>query len=1122
VIITNDELAPYFQDLADWKTQKGVPAVVKTVSWINSNYPGGCDTPERIRLFIRDAYTSWGTSYVLLGGDTNIVPVRFAYTTYYGGEMIPSDLYYSDLDGNWNGDGDDLFGEAYRGETVPGDSLDLYPDVFVGRAPVRNVVNVEAFLQKTEAYEKTPVERFTDRNLYLAEVLFPYDWEGGPYSLDGASDIAEPALSYVPGSIHNVRLYQNQDEFPTSYALSAPASLDSLEMGYNIAVHVGHGNKNVIRAGKDSYVSMESVSQLGNGVDRSGFVWLLDCTTTAIDYDCIAERFMNNPGGGSVALFGPTRYAFPATSRSYYWDWLDLLYNNGNVQTGPLCAGTKALHASYEESGVDNTDRWTQLCTVLLGDPELALWTGRPQTMSVAHPASIQVGDAGMTVTVTDPSPVDSALVCVQKDDVYARGTTDGAGQLTLDFVPHSAGTLTLTVSAPGHTPYEATVDVSDPPGPHVYLDGSVVDDDSGGSSDGNSNGLAEAGEVVELDITAVNSGVTMATSVTATLSTTDSYVVLEDSTEVLGDIGPGSSYSGDAAFRFAAMVDAPNEHDAEFTIQFSEGAREVWCESFSVRIYRPELRQARVVLDDSGGNGNGVPEPGETVDVDVQLLNEGNGDAVAVTGRLRYPGATVTVIDSTASWGDVPAGATVTGSDGFTFSVSGAMSEHFRLLVSDDRGNSWSSYLDFTRPAGPDTLNGSVEGTTINLSWEPVSDPDLRGYDVYRSLNLAGPYHLANDAVVEGAAYYSDPDLNEETLYHYYVVAVDSSGNTSESSLVLSISTNPPSQIGWPLGTQSAMYASATCADVDGDEELDIVVGSEQIYVWHGDGSELMDGDGDPRTNGIFEVDSQGGFRSSPAVGEVDGDTGVEIVGAAWGNAGTAEDPAYEVYVWNADDGSVLAGWPVTTEKFCWSSPTLADLDHDGRCEILLVSADGNLYCWRYNGSEYVDGDGDPLTLGVFAEIGSMWNYTSPAVADLDGDRDLEIIQPSRSESVYVYHSDGSRMDGWPFPVDAISTMSPAVGDVDQDGEPEIALGSNASKVWLVESDGTPMAGWPKSLPQTGDFCPSPALADITGDGYLELVLVGQDGTVTIMDYLGNTLSGWPQTLADVTLSSP
>ncbi|MCE9626771.1 MAG: hypothetical protein K8R56_02505, partial [Candidatus Eisenbacteria bacterium] len=79
VIITNDAMAPTFQQLADWKTQSGVPAVVRTLSFIRQQYPIGADDAERIRLFIRDAYSRWGVKWVLLGGDTDIIPERLAF-----------------------------------------------------------------------------------------------------------------------------------------------------------------------------------------------------------------------------------------------------------------------------------------------------------------------------------------------------------------------------------------------------------------------------------------------------------------------------------------------------------------------------------------------------------------------------------------------------------------------------------------------------------------------------------------------------------------------------------------------------------------------------------------------------------------------------------------------------------------------------------------------------------------------------------------------------------------------------------------------------------------------------------------------------------------------------------
>jgi hypothetical protein len=1124
VIITSDEFASYFQELANWKTKKGVPAVVRTVSWIEANYPGGCDTAERIRMFLKDAYESWGTTYVLLGGDTDVVPPRYASTAYYGGESVPGDVYYSSLEGNWNADGDAVFGEAYVDEVTRGDSVDFYPDVYVGRAPVNNIVEVDTFLDKCEAYEKTPSLWYTTRNLYLAEMLFPYDWQSGPFSMDGAADIAEPMQVYIPTSVHGVKMYYNHAQFPNTYPLNAPAARDSIDRGYNIVVHVGHANKDIMRVGLNNYISMTDASAFSNTIHRASAMWLLNCTSAAIDYDCIAERLMNDPEGGAWSVVGPTRFAFPATLREYLWDWLDILYNWDPVGAGVVCALSRAEHASPGESGLDNTNRWTQLAMVYLGEPEAKIWTSRPKLLTVVHPNSVRVGATGMTVTVTDPAPVFDAVVCVSKGgEVYARGTTGSSGQVTLSFTPHTTGTLSVTVTATNHIPRETTASVIAATGSYVYLQSWTVDDDALGASIGNANGKAESGETIELDLTVRNGGVSSASGVAATLSTSDACVSIQDGTESLGTIAAGATRAANEAFRVLVNGTCQNDHDVSFTVQFTATGGLSWSQSAKLRVYRPHLRPAYVDVDDSLGNGNGVPEVGETVTVLFQVLNDGNGDAKSLSGKLRYHPPGVAIADSTDTWGDVSAGSSKTGSGGFRFTVQNPFSHHFRLILKDTYGNTWPSYVGFVPPAAPDSLSGRVKGTTIDLSWPPTADNDLLGYDVYRATNISGPYQRANDATIGQIAHFADSGLEENTLFHYYVAAIDSSGNASAPSPILSISTNPPSQLGWPLSTMGGMYASPAVADIDGDGDLEVVVSSDQIYAWHDDGREVWDGDGDPRTNGVYAIDGQGGYRSSVAIGEVDGDPGLEIVAAAWRNVGTTESPAYEVFVWNAEDGSVLPGWPTVTKGFCWASPALGDLDHDGRAEVIIPSSDGYLYCWRYNGSELIDGDQNPLTTGVFAWLGAPWAYGSPAVVDLDGDHDLEIIQPGADGYIYAFEADGSDVTGWPFYVEAKSVCSPSVGDVDLDGKMEVAVGSNASKMWLLRHDGTVMPGWPIAMTLGGDFPPSPVLANVLGDARLEVVLAASSGGwVAVKNYLGQTQPGWPQYLGGNTKSSP
>ncbi len=1118
VIVTSDEFASRFQELADWKTKKGVPTVVKTVSWIDANYSGGCDTAERIRYFLKDAYSSWGTTYALMAGDTDIVPVRYAWCQYYGGWYIPTDVYYSDLDGNWNRNGNSDFGEGYVSIASPGDSTDLYPDVFVGRAPVANAIEVEAFIDKTLAYEKAPAPHFAERSLYMAEVLFPYYWEPGmDWTTCGAADIVEPALPLVPEWINIVRLYQRSSDYPGSYQLNRASALDSLNAGYNITVHVGHGNKDILRVSKNNYVTPHDADALSNGITKSGFMWMLNCSSTDIGADCISEHFMNNPDGGCSYLFGPTRFCFPGTAVFPYTVWFDLLYTDGMTAAGVVSASCKIpfIPASFYNS----PERWTQLSFIFLGDPESRLWTDRPGALTVLHDATIGLGPTVLAVTVTDPSMVEGALVCVAKEEeVYATGTTDGSGQVLLSFTPKTTGTMTVTVTAQDRLPYESAIGIASSPSPHLTFRSVVVDDDGAGWSNGNGNGDAEAGEAVELDVTIGNGGQSQASGVTATVLDGDPYLTLVDGTHFLGDIPALTEIQFQDAFLVSIADDCPNGYEAGLELTLSDASRTTWTDEFVLTVYRPNLVQHHNDYDD-GLTGDGVPNVGETVTLTVDVLNDGNGEADLVTGVLRYPTADVAIADSTDTWGDIVPGATASGQSGFVFDVNAVITEPFELVLTDEGGREWRHSFDALPPAEVFDLAGTVRATTISLSWEPSQELDLWGYNVYRTDHPAGTPELANDGVIERVSYFEDAGLEENTLYYYRVTAVDSSGNGSRQSSMLEITTNPPSQTGWPLLAGEAMFGTPAVADIDLDGDLEVMVGSRDIYCWHHDGLEYMDGDGDPRTNGVFTVDGLGGYRSSVAIGEMDGDPYPELVCASMGDFGDDGSSEYRIFAWNADDGTLVDGWPVSTTKFCWATAALGDLTGDGLAEVVIPCADGYLYGWDSSGDEIIDGDNDPSTDGVFAWLGAEWAYGSPTLVDIDADRDLEIIVGSRNDSVYCWNGDGTRVPGWPVwagsgdPGGVVA--SPCAADLNGDGSVEVVVIASDLQLIVFSASGATLDGWPVAVDVGGDFPPSPTVADLTGNGKLEIIQLDENGLVHVFTWQGEAVDGWPQPTA-------
>lgn len=112
----------------------------------------GPDLPAKIRNCIKDYYINQGLGWVILGGDVDEVPTRrgYAFTagkTYDKDDYLQCDYYYSDLDGSWNADGDEYWGEYKE------DNIDMYPDVFVGRLPGSSLSDIRVLVRKILTYE---------------------------------------------------------------------------------------------------------------------------------------------------------------------------------------------------------------------------------------------------------------------------------------------------------------------------------------------------------------------------------------------------------------------------------------------------------------------------------------------------------------------------------------------------------------------------------------------------------------------------------------------------------------------------------------------------------------------------------------------------------------------------------------------------------------------------------------------------------------------------------------------------------------------------------------------------------------------------------------------------------
>jgi len=174
LIITPSQFENNFQDLIDIYLDRGIKTEIVTKEYINSSGTGQ-DQQEKIRNYIIQEYQEHSIEFVLLGGDSEHIPYRGFYCHVQSGSgyedsNIPADLYYSGLDGTWNDDNDNKWGE--EGED------DLLPDIAVARFPFSNTAELNNIINKSVSYQNNPVLGEFQKPLLAGEHLYsgPETW----------------------------------------------------------------------------------------------------------------------------------------------------------------------------------------------------------------------------------------------------------------------------------------------------------------------------------------------------------------------------------------------------------------------------------------------------------------------------------------------------------------------------------------------------------------------------------------------------------------------------------------------------------------------------------------------------------------------------------------------------------------------------------------------------------------------------------------------------------------------------------------------------------------------------------------------------------------------------------
>jgi hypothetical protein len=664
-------------EFAFWKKQKG--ADVRLVSTAVTG-----TTTTQIKQFIQNIYNDINArpDFIVLIGDTS------------GSFPIPT---WPESFSSYSGQGD------YPYQHLAGN--DYLGDVFLGRISAESTSQLDILLSKGYFYEK-------NINVNTAQWL-------NKMLLVGDTSPSGQSCVYTNKYVKHLALITNPDYTFTELYAGDP-SPDQM----NQAINQGVGFFNY-----RGYIGMSGwspSSSLINGVKLPHSVIITCSTGTFYSGTSTTEAFIRLgtaavPAGAVTAIGMATSGTHTMYNNALCMGiWNGLLTHNMRTMGEALLNGKIFLSAVYSQNHENTVKYFAHWCN-LMGDPTLEVYTGIPDTFTSAIPDSLPNGTGYLDFTILNglASPVEGACVTVSQNNIImARGYTDSQGRvyLFLNTVLNS-GVATVTVSKHDFKPLQKNINIT---GNGSLVSGvAMIDDDNVGSSIGNNNYAANAGETLELLFSVRNTTIGMISNVTGTVTSQNPYVTITNSAVNFASIDAGSANYSLLPVVAEISPECPNGTVIRFDLHLT--ADNDLTFEIPAYITVSDAYMSFVAYQISDTNNQAL-DPNESVEFNLTLKNNGTVSANDLYGLLITQNDLVQVQDNTAYFGNILPGAQMS-SVVDTFRLAGRPQLlpgtliPMRLKLYNAAG--FLQWIDFTLTVG------------VVTSTNPLG-PDAHGYVIY------------------------------------------------------------------------------------------------------------------------------------------------------------------------------------------------------------------------------------------------------------------------------------------------------------------------------------------------------------------------------------------------------